>query len=142
MSMIRFREPGFDLIGRRFSDVMDEFFNDAVATRKSTFTPRIDISETEHQFLIDVEVPGMEKEDIHVDLENRTLTISGERTREEEEKTKQVHRIERHYGSFSRSFTLPDNIDEKSVEASYNNGILHIVIGKKDELLKKKIQIS
>lgn len=142
MSLIRFREPGIDLFGRRFSDVMDEFFSDAVAARRETFTPKIDVSENEKEFLIDVEVPGLNKEDIHVDLENRTLTISGERSREEKEETKQYHRIERHYGSFSRSFTLPDNIDEKSVEASYNNGILHIVIGKKEEMTKKKIEVS
>ena len=142
MSLIRFREPGIDLFGRRFSDVMDEFFSDAVAARRETFIPKIDVSENEKEFLIDVEVPGLNKEDIHVDLENRTLTISGERSREEKEETKQYHRIERHYGSFSRSFTLPDNIDEKSVEASYNNGILHIVIGKKEEMTKKKIEVS
>ncbi|MFU8813365.1 MAG: Hsp20/alpha crystallin family protein [Balneolaceae bacterium] len=142
MAMIKYSEPTMDVFGKRFSDIMDEFFNDAVTSRSNSFTPRINISETEKQFVIEAEIPGMEKKDIQVNLENRRLTISGERKFETEENGTKYHRVETHYGSFSRSFQLPDGVDEDSVEAAYKNGLLTITINKSEEKLKKQISVK
>lgn len=142
MTLIKYSKPETDIIGKRFSDIMDEFFNDAVATRQSSFAPRINISENEKQFLIDVEIPGIDKKDIDVSLENRQLTISGERKMETESNGTRFHRVETHYGSFTRSFRLPESVDEESIVAKYNNGILNITIDKSEERMKKQISIK
>lgn len=142
MTLIKYNRPGRNLVGRQFSDIMDEFFNEAVATRGSSFTPSINISETEDMLSIDVEIPGMKKEDIQIGVENGALTISGERKNKEEEDGRTFHRVETHYGSFERSFQLPDHVDEESIEATYNNGILQINMNKKEEKLKKQIAIK
>jgi HSP20 family protein len=142
MTLIKYSQPGRDIFGKRFSDIMDEFFNDAVATRRDTFVPSIDISETETQFVIDVEVPGVDKKDIELSIENNTLTISGERKFEKKEDNKQYHRVESHYGTFSRTFSLPDNVNTESINASYNNGILSITVDKSEQQMKKQIKIK
>jgi len=142
MTLIKYNQPETDIFGKRFSDIMDEFFSDAVATRRNSFAPSIDISETEKQYVIDVEVPGMNKKDINLNVENNTLTISGERKFEKEEDNKQYHRVETHYGSFSRSFALPENADFDSIKAAYANGILTITVNKSEKNLKKQIDIE
>ena len=142
MAILKYSQPDTDIFGKRFSDIMDEFFNDAVATRQGSFSPKINISENEKQFMIDVEVPGMDKNDIDVSLENRQLTISGERKFENEEKDTRYHRVETHFGSFTRSFRLPDSVDEGSINAKYNNGILSITIDKSEEQMKRQISIK
>lgn len=142
MAITRFNRPESDLMSKRFSDIMDEFFNDAVKTRRSTFVPSIDVSETEDQFLITAELPGMDKEDIDISLENNRLSISGERSFEKEDKGKKYHRVESSYGSFERSFQLPDNVDEESISATYEDGLLNINIDKSEDKVKKQIEIS
>jgi HSP20 family protein len=121
---------------------MDEFFNDVVNDRRENFVPSIDISETDDQFLISAELPGMDKEDITISLDNGRLAISGERSFENEEKGKKYHRVETKYGSFERSFQLPDNVDEESISATYENGLLNISINKSEDKVKKQIEIS
>jgi len=142
MTLIKYNRPGRNLVGRQFSDIMDEFFNEAVATRGSSFTPDINISETDKKLSIDVEIPGMKKEDINIGIENGALTISGERKNRNEEEGRKFHRVETHYGTFERSFQLPDNVDEESIEATYTDGILQIDINKKEEKVKKQIEIK
>ena len=98
--------------------------------------------ETDEQFLISAEIPGVKKEDINVDLEKGRLVISGERIFENEEEGKTFHRVESRYGSFNRSFQLPDNVDKDSIQASYKDGLLNITIDKnKKEAAKKQIEI-
>lgn len=138
---MRYTRPN-TLMSKRFSDIMDEFFNDAVNNRRENFVPSIDISETEDQFLITAELPGMKKEDINISLENNRLAISGERNFEKEEKSKKYHRVETSYGTFERSFQLPDNVDEESIQATYENGLLNISIDKNEDKVKKQIEIS
>jgi len=142
MTLIKYSRPGRNIAGKHFSDIMDEFFNDAIVNRTSTFTPNINISETEDQFSIEVEIPGMKKEDININVENNTLTISGERKQKTEEDGRRYHRVETNYGAFQRSFQLPDHIDDDSIEASYENGLLQITMGKSEEKLKKQIAIK
>ena len=129
-------------MSKRFSDIMDEFFNDAVNTRQDNFVPGIDIAETDNQFEISAELPGMKKEDINISLDNSRLTISGERSFKEEEEGKTFHRVETSYGSFNRSFQLPDNVDEESINASYEDGLLNITIAKREDKVKKQIEIN
>lgn len=142
MTLIKYRQPGADLFGKRFTDIMDEFFNDAVTTRREFFAPNIDISETDKQYLIDVEVPGIDKKDIELNVERNTLTISGERKFEKKEEGRTYHKVETSYGTFSRSFTLPENIDTETISASYNNGILSITVEKSEQMMKKQIEIK
>jgi len=142
MTLMRYNRPDNDVASKRFSDIMDEFFNDALSARRDNFVPSIDISETDDSFLISAELPGMSKEDIDISLENGRLAISGERSFEKEEKNKKFHRVETKYGSFERSFQLPDNVDENSISASYENGLLNITIEKSEQEVKKQIEIS
>lgn len=142
MALINYTRPNTELHSKRFSDILDEFFNDSLRYKKDSFVPSVDISETENSFEIEVALPGMSKDDIKVDLDKGRLTISGERTFESEENNKNYHRLESGFGSFSRSFQLPDSIDEESIEAKYENGVLDITISKSEEKVKKQIKIS
>lgn len=142
MTLIKHNRPDADVFGKRFSDILDEFFTDAVSTRQNRFIPSIDVSETDKQFLVEVQLPGMKKEDINVNLENGVLTVSGERNIRNEQNEKKFHRVETHYGSFSRSFQLPEGIKPDSVKAAYNDGILSITVDKSEKENKKQIKIS
>jgi HSP20 family protein len=121
---------------------MDEFFNDVVNQRNNNFVPSIDISETNDGFEVTAELPGINKDNIDVSLDNGRLTISGERKFEEKEEGKTYHRVETRYGSFNRSFQLPDNVDEDSINAKYENGLLHISIKKTEDKVKKQIEVK
>ena len=142
MTLVRYNRPSRDLMSKNFSDIMDEFFNDVVRSNRDSFIPGIDISETDNQFQITAELPGMDKDNIDISLDNGRLSISGERKFEKEEEGKKFHRVETRYGSFNRSFQLPDNVDEESIQASYENGLLNISIDKAEDKVKKKIEIS
>src|SRR5574337_194029 len=97
------------------------------------WTPSVDISETEGEYQIKAEIPDVKKEDVKVTLEDGVLTIQGERKQEKEEKGKKYHRIERSYGRFVRSFTLPDTVDEGKVRAEYADGVLHLHLPKSEK---------
>lgn len=142
MSLIKYARPNADMHSTRFSDILDEFFNESVNYKKDSFMPSVDISETEKAFEIEVALPGINKEDITVDLDKGRLTISGERKFEKEEEGKNYHRVESSFGSFTRSFQLPDSIDQDSISASYKDGMLNINIAKTEEKASKKIEIS
>ena len=142
MTLMRYSQPNRNMMSKRFSDIMDEFFNDAVSARRDSFVPSIDVSETDDKFLISAELPGMSKDDININLENNRLSITGERSFEKEDKGKKYHRVETKYGSFERSFQLPDNVDQESINATYENGLLEISIQKSEEEVKKQIEIS
>lgn len=139
---MKYNRPSNERVPKRFSDIMDEFFNDALSSRRDNFVPSIDISETDDQFQISAQLPGMEKDDININLENGRLSISGERSFEKEEQGKKYHRVETKFGSFERSFQLPDNVDEDSISATYENGLLDISIDKSEEEVKKQIEIT
>ena len=107
-----------------------------------TFVPPADIYEDEHSITLKLEVPGMEEKDIDIRLENNTLTVRGERKFEKEEKEENFHRIERSYGSFARSFTLPNTVETENVQANYENGILEIKLAKREEAKPKQIKVN
>src|SRR6202044_1673930 len=95
------------------------------------FVPPVDVYEDEHNVTLKIEVPGINEKDIDVRIENNTLTVHGERKYEAEEKEENYRRIERQYGSFTRSFTLPSTMDTNSVSADYDKGVLKIKLAKK-----------
>ncbi len=106
------------------------------------WAPKVDISETDKEFVIKAEIPEVKKEDVKVTVENGALTIKGERKQEKEEKGKKFHRIERYYGSFSRSFTLPDNVDQTKIKASFKDGMLDLHIEKTEAAKPKAIDVK
>jgi len=106
------------------------------------WTPRVDISEDENEFLIKAEIPEVKKEDVKVSVDNRVLTIQGERNQEKEEKGKKIHRIERFYGRFLRSFTLPENVDESKIKATFKDGILNLQIPKTAQVKPKTTEVK
>jgi HSP20 family protein len=146
MRLIR-REP--------FGDV-DEFFNRMMSGsgarwprlftedngRAMSWAPTADISETDKEYLIKAELPAVKKEDVHVTVEDGTITIKGERNQEKEDKTEKQHRIERFYGTFERSFSLPDNANTAAIQAESKDGVLTVRIPKTKAETPKAIQVS
>jgi len=106
------------------------------------WTPSVDISETEGEYQIKAEIPDVKKEDVKVTLEDGVLTIQGERKHEKEEKGKKYHRIERSYGSFVRTFSLPDVIDEDKVRAEFKEGVLNLSLPKSEKAKPKAIDVK
>lgn len=104
--------------------------------------PSVDISETGASYLIKAEIPGVNKDDVKVTIQNGMLTIQGERKQEKEEKDKKFHRIERSYGSFVRSFSMPDDADESAVKAEFKDGMLNVTLPKSEKAKAKAINIS
>ncbi|HWA27176.1 MAG TPA: Hsp20/alpha crystallin family protein [Lacunisphaera sp.] len=107
-----------------------------------TWAPVVDIVEDDRAYLVKAELPGIRKEDVQVTLEDGVLTISGERKQEHEEKTRKFHRVERSYGSFTRSFGLPDNIDAEKIEARFRDGILAVAIAKSESARPRQIEVK
>lgn len=108
----------------------------------SEWAPVVDITEDDKNYVIKAELPEVKKEDVHVTVEGGVLTLTGERKFEKEEKNKTYHRIERAYGTFARSFTLPDNIDAGRVNASYKDGILTVTVAKSENAKPKQIEVK
>ncbi|HEX9741404.1 MAG TPA: Hsp20/alpha crystallin family protein [Nitrospiraceae bacterium] len=104
--------------------------------------PTVDIAETEAEYQIKAELPEVKKEDVKVTVEDGVLTIQGERRHEIEEKGKKYHRVERSYGSFVRSFTLPDHVDDVKVKAEYKDGVLHLHLPKSEKAKPKAIDVK
>jgi len=145
MAIIRW-DPFRDLITLR--EKMNRLFEDAFTSRgeerdmvSSTWTPSVDIYENENALILTAEIPGIDEKDIEIKIENSTLTLKGDRKFEKETKEENFHRIERAYGSFYRSFTLPHNIDQDKIEAEHENGILKITMPKKGELKQRKVKV-
>ena len=124
----------------RLTNWLDEMFDD-FNTPRGTFVPELNVYETEKEFQVTLALPGMNKEDIDISLENNTLVVSGER-KFEEENGRRYHRVESRFGKFSRSLPLPDIIDSGKVSASYENGVLTVIIPKSEEKAGKKIPIK
>ncbi|HEY6306165.1 MAG TPA: Hsp20/alpha crystallin family protein [Candidatus Angelobacter sp.] len=112
------------------------------ALTAGSFVPAVDIFEDEHNIILTAEVPGVDEKDLNISLENGVLTISGERKMENEEKQDNFHRIERSYGRFTRSFTLPPTVDPDNVKADFSNGVLKITLAKREEAKPKQIKIE
>jgi len=128
-----------------FDNLFDRFFQTDQEWNQlpKSFSPQVDISETEKAFEIELAVPGMKKDDFKIDFAEGRLTISGERKQVEEKEGKNYHTKEMRYGNFSRSFYLPDTVDETKINASYDSGILSLVIPKDEKKnLSHTIKVS
>ncbi|MGO9086980.1 MAG: Hsp20/alpha crystallin family protein [Candidatus Sulfotelmatobacter sp.] len=130
-----------DRINRVFRESYSESGRDESLTT-STFAPAVDVYEDEHQVTLKIEVPGIDEKDIDVQVENNTLTVHGERKIEKEEKEENYRRVERQYGSFTRTFTLPQTVDTENISANYDKGVLQITLPKKAEAKPKQIKVS
>ena len=112
------------------------------ALTTTSFAPPVDIYEDEHNITLKVDVPGIDEKDIDVRIENNTLTVHGERKIEKEEKEENYRRVERQYGSFTRTFNLPPTVDAENVQADYDKGVLKITLPKKAEAKPKQIKVN
>ncbi len=108
----------------------------------TSFVPPVDIYEDEHSITVKMEVPGIEQKDLDIRVENNTLVVRGERKFEKDEKEENFHRIERRYGSFMRSFSLPQTVDSENINADYDNGVLKIKMAKREEAKPKQIKVN
>jgi HSP20 family protein len=130
-----------DRINRVFRDSYSGAGQDEALTT-SSFAPAVDVYEDEHKVSLKIEVPGIDEKDIDVRVENNTLTVHGERKIEKEEKEENYRRVERQYGSFTRTFTLPTTVDTENVSATYDKGVLKINLPKKAEAKPKQIKVN
>ena len=146
MSLIRYNSTLNDYVPTSFSNLFDRFFNDTMARSGGSaysFVPRVDIMEEDKAFEVHVAVPGMNKDDFKIDLNDNYLTISGERKFNREKKEDNFYSMETQYGTFSRSFSLPENVDANKISAKYVNGILEITIPKDEKkILKSTIKVN
>lgn len=145
MSLIRYNTLN-DFVPTNFSTLIDRFFNETASRSGGSaysFVPRVDVVETDKAFELHVSVPGMNKEDFKLDLNENLLTVSGERKFTKEQNEKNYHSIETQFGTFSRSFSLPDSVDAAKISAKYNNGILEILVPKDEKkTLKTTIKVN
>ena len=149
MTIVRFKPyTDMGILRNSMDRFMDRFLTDFTRPVEGedftgqTFTPAVDIKETPQEFLVTAEVPGIRKEDIHIEVADNLLTLKGERKFEREEKNESYHRVERSFGAFSRSFTLPTSVKTDAIEAKFHDGLLSVRIPKAEEKVPKKIEIK
>jgi HSP20 family protein len=131
------RHPGWDLFDRFFEDVSVP----SLFSEERTFAPAFDVSETEKELIVEAEVPGMDKNDISINLSNGLLTIKGEKKHEKKEEEENYHCVERRYGAFSRTMRLPVEVDPEKVDATYKDGLLKVTLPKSEAAEPKKIEV-
>jgi len=138
-----FREfsPMEDRLNRLFRESFNPVRPEEALTTTS-LAPPVDIYEDEHKITLKIEVPGIDEKDIDIRIEGNTLTVHGKRTLEKDEKEENFRRVERQYGSFTRSFTLPGSVDPEQVSADYDKGVLKINLAKKAEAKPKQIKVN
>lgn len=150
MTLVKFK-PASELsnidkkIKKFFEDFDSPFMGDWVKPfNTNVFTPRVDVTEDNENLYVHAEVPGVDKNDIKINLVGDVLTISGEKKSEQKDEKKNYYRIERNYGAFSRSFTLPAEIKVEQISAAYDNGVLNITLPKTEEakIVEKQIEIK
>lgn len=146
-AMTRWNPTGSFLTTRDpFARMLDSFFGEGLYPSEDvsnrTWTPSVNIRETESAFFVEAELPGLTKKDIEITLENNILKLSGERHFEKDTKEESYHRVERSYGSFMRTFSLPSQVDAESVKASFKDGVLTIEVPKAEEAKPRKIAIN
>ena len=126
----------------RVNSLFQDFAGDNQAVTAAAFAPAVDVYENGEKVVLKLDVPGIKEEDLDIRVENQTLSVRGERKFEKEEKEENFHRIERKYGSFFRSFSLPTTVDTENVDASYNAGVLKLELKKKASAQPRQIKVS
>jgi HSP20 family protein len=142
-----FKEEGlFPMIRLRsgIDRLFEDFFTDekALAPFQAGKLPALDVKESAEAIAVDVELPGLKQEEIKVTVDEGILSISAERKQEKDEKTKSVHRIERYYGQMERKLALPASVEEGKVDATYKDGVLHIILPKKPSAKSKAVTVK
>jgi HSP20 family protein len=144
---VPFRSPLADMavLQNRLNSIFNDFSlpeGEQESLAMGSFIPPVDIYEDAHQLVLKLEVPGIQQDALDVHVENQTLTVKGERKFEKDEKEENFHRIERRYGSFVRTFTLPQTVDTGEVKASYDAGVLTISLAKKEAAKPKQVKVE
>ena len=146
MTIVRY-DPFRDLrtlqeeVNRLFSTNLTRAFGDEGIAR-GAWAPSVDIYENKDQIVLEAELPGMKQEDFDLSIENNVITLRGERKFEKTEETDNYHRVERSYGAFTRSFTLPQTVSAEGASAEYNNGVLRVTLPKREETKARRIQVG
>jgi HSP20 family protein len=137
-------DPFRDLaaLQNRVNRMFEEQYGGREELTTGAFVPPVDIYEDEHGIQLKLEAPGINQRDLDIKVENNVLSVSGERKFEKEEKEENFHRVERRYGSFSRSFTLPNTVDTENIQADYDAGVLKIRLAKRAEAKPKQIKVN
>lgn len=130
-----------DEVNRLFSTNLSRSFNDEGIAR-GAWAPSVDIYENQDQIVLEAELPGMSREDFELTVENNVLTLRGERRFEKKSESDNYHRVERTYGNFTRSFTLPQTVSSEGATAEYKNGVLRVVLQKRAEVKARRIEIG
>ena len=131
-----------DRVNRLFEDAMKAPYRGDEGLTSTAWAPAVDIYETDKEIVLKAELPEMQEKDIDIKVEDNVLSITGERRMEKEVKEENYHRIERSYGSFNRSFTLPRTVDREGIKAAYKDGVLKVTLPKKEETKPKQIKID
>jgi len=144
---VPFRSPLADVavLQNRLNSIFNDFAlpeGEQESLAMGNFIPPVDVYEDAQQLVLKLEVPGIKQEDLDVRVENQTLTIKGERKLEKDEKQENFHRIERRYGSFTRSFTLPQTVDTTAPKATHEHGVLTIALPKKEAAKPKQVKVE
>src|SRR3954451_9531948 len=146
MAIVRY-DPFRDLrtlqeeVNRLFSTNLTRSFDDEGIGR-GAWAPSVDIYENKDQIVLEAELPGMKQEDFDLSIENNIITLRGERKFEKTDETDNYHRVERSYGAFTRSFTLPQSVSPETASAEYKNGVLRVVLHKREEVKARRIEIA
>src|ERR687885_562124 len=130
-----------DEVNRLFSNNVSRSFDDEGLMR-GAWTPSVDIYENKDQIVLEAELPGMNREDFELTIENNVLTLRGERRFEKKDEADNFHRVERAYGTFTRSFTLPQTVSTENATAEYKNGVLRVTLQKREEVKARRIEIG
>ncbi|MGH9844838.1 MAG: Hsp20/alpha crystallin family protein [Blastocatellia bacterium] len=147
MSWVVKRDPFGDLrnmqddFNRLFTNTLPRLFN-GEEVLSGSWSPRVDIAEGENAIVLEADLPGMNPEDFKLSIENFKLTLSGERKFEDEKKDENWHRVERSYGSFARTFSLPNTVNAEEVKADFRDGVLRVTLPKREEVKARQIEVK
>lgn len=138
-------DPFTDMLTLR--EAMNQLFEESVVSPRAArsgqgFVPALDLSETADAFLVEATVPGLKAEDLDITVENNVLTIKGDLRQEAEDRKRNYHRVERRYGSFQRTISLPSTVKADAIQASLTNGVLRLEIPKSEEVKPRRISVS
>jgi HSP20 family protein len=126
----------------RVNTLFQDFAGDNGTVTAASFAPAVDVYENGEKVVLKLDIPGIKEEDLDIRVENQTLSVRGERKFDSEEREENFHRIERRYGSFFRSFSLPTTVDTENVQANYNAGVLKLELKKKASAQPKQIKVG
>ncbi len=142
MALIRWQPRESFALNREIDNLVSKFWGDLDTWHGTGWNPRMDVVESDHEFTVHAELPGLNKDDIKVTLEDNVLTIEGERKHEDEQKDKQFYRRERAYGTFKRSFGLGTEVDADKIAANYKDGILILTLPKSETAKPRQIEVA